>query len=319
MKTVRVAWPEVALSGCALAALLLAASFHPPRPGAQASDSESEGFRTEPLFSRARQLGPEAVPFLLQQIHPQLSGKGSVKGRCGRNGSRWNRSTVLVSPEGRDRDRLAALRVLGSAPLDLDKHADEVVPVLVQLLRDGNDGIRDEAILLLLRMRSGRAQAVPNLIELLHQPDLGDGETSGRPRAVAHLLGKIGPPARRAIPELTKMLQDLDSPVRDEAAVALWRISRNPDLIVPELMGMLRSTNLSRQWPAVAVMRRIGREIVLPCSVRETGHAVGVRASTLEAKETDAASEVAFYLEALESQTQLQPRLSGGSPRRVTR
>jgi HEAT repeat protein len=44
-------------------------------------------------------------------------------------------------------------------------------------------------------------------------------------------LGKIGEPARSALPRTGRLLKDADRNVRTEAALALWRIDRRPESI----------------------------------------------------------------------------------------
>jgi HEAT repeat protein len=64
--------------------------------------------------------------------------------------------------------------------------------------------------------------AIPLLVELL---DDDDPECKG---ASALALGKLGPPAKAAIPRLLKAIKHASPAVRGDAAMALWRIDRNP-------------------------------------------------------------------------------------------
>jgi hypothetical protein len=55
----------------------------------------------------------------------------------------------------------------------------------------------------------------------------------------AQVLGMIGPPARVAVPDLTKVLKGTDPAARPAAALALGQIHTDPEKIIPLLMGLL--------------------------------------------------------------------------------
>jgi HEAT repeat protein len=52
-------------------------------------------------------------------------------------------------------------------------------------------------------------------------------------------LGTLGPPAKAAIPDLTKVIQGKDTVVRPAATVALGQIHSEPETVIPLLMRLL--------------------------------------------------------------------------------
>ena len=64
----------------------------------------------------------------------------------------------------------------------------------------------------------------------------------------AHALGKIGPAAREAIPELTRLLASPDEPLKFQTALALWQITRESERLLPHL-----ARTIGRYWNLEAV------------------------------------------------------------------
>jgi HEAT repeat protein len=131
------------------------------------------------------------------------------------------------SIEDCDRCRIAAEAIGGIGP-----DAEAAVPSLVKLLgtwvNDG--GVTNSAIAEALG-RIGPA-AVPAIIQCLR-----DGKGDGM---AALALGMIGPPARAAVPELIKLLDNEYMPARIDAAWALGRIGPAAAEAVPRLEAMLK-------------------------------------------------------------------------------
>jgi hypothetical protein len=154
---------------------------------------------------------------------------------------------------------LSALATLGDV---------ESVPAVLRLLRGMPDGLRrddtvTEAAVRALGAFGGAARAaVPELRGLLETgcavaaaealwSVTGDAEAvlpvllreltgtrSGRRRRAAAVLGRLGPAARPALPELREMAGSGDAWARATAACAVWRTTGEPERFLP----VLRST-----------------------------------------------------------------------------
>ena len=90
----------------------------------------------------------------------------------------------------------------------------------------------------------------------------------------ASALGRIGPNAKAAVPQLTKTLQDEDLVLRRLAAEALWLIDGNADLVVPALAEILVEQsgriNEGEVQQAARLLSRIGPDAsaAVPALVR---------------------------------------------------
>lgn len=96
--------------------------------------------------------------------------------------------------------------------------------------------------------------AVPALIEGLNDP--GDGPR----RTAAEALGRIGPEARAAVPELIRMSTSARATDRVVAATALWRIARD-GRVVPVLIEAARPADgrgLGDRYAALDALGEIG-------------------------------------------------------------
>jgi HEAT repeat protein len=77
----------------------------------------------------------------------------------------------------------------------------------------------------------------------------------------ANSLGEMGPSAREAIPCLTSVaLNDKVPRVRVEAAVAIWRIDRRSNRVVPVLIDALREADEVVRWIAADCLGDIGAD-----------------------------------------------------------
>jgi HEAT repeat protein len=74
-------------------------------------------------------------------------------------------------------------------------------------------------------------------------------------------LGNLGRNARPAVPALIyTALWDEDPAVRVEAAVSLWKVERNPPLVIPVLIEAFAADNELICWMAVDALGQIGPE-----------------------------------------------------------
>jgi HEAT repeat protein len=157
----------------------------------------------------------------------------------------------LLGPDQKDGDplRIAAMQSLGA----FGAAAAPAVPVLVEVLRDPDPRIRWFAIEALAVIGPAAKAAVPALIEALRSPDVAvaggvrgnggfffNGMDEGPIRLIAaEALGRIGPEAKAAIPDLIAAMKGPDSRVRAEAARALGGIGPDAVPAIPELVRVL--------------------------------------------------------------------------------
>jgi HEAT repeat protein len=130
-------------------------------------------------------------------------------------------------------------RLFGSGPEEANERPavlsgdPEALPVLVDLLRDSDWVVRQEAALGLGNLGPAAAPAVPALAAALK-----DGDAGVRLSA-AHALAWIGPAAGDAVPALTEALDDPVPGVQSAAAVALGKIGPGARAVVPALRRLL--------------------------------------------------------------------------------
>jgi HEAT repeat protein/AAA+ ATPase superfamily predicted ATPase len=120
-----------------------------------------------------------------------------------------------------------------------------------QKLRDKNDQERWNAAMTLGRIGPEAESAIPQLIETLK-----DENPLVRISAAA-ALGKIGAEAEIAIPQLINALKDEDEDVRSESATALTRIGVPA---VAPLISALKDKNIDVRLNSILALGKIGKE-----------------------------------------------------------
>jgi HEAT repeat protein len=128
--------------------------------------------------------------------------------------------------------RSAAGKALGEYGPD----AKSAIPELTKTLNDADGHVRVAAAFALYRIDGKPDTAVPVLIEVLNSKEEG----SYAPASAAQTLGKIGPPAKEAIPDLTASLSNKNRGLRICAAGALWRITNESDSSLPILIKAVK-------------------------------------------------------------------------------
>ncbi len=147
----------------------------------------------------------------------------------------------------------------------LTRNRQETAPLLMELLKDRDSRVRENAAGLLGRYWD--IVPVPGLIEALKNDSgrvrakaawtlgnkgtlakdaipalaaaLGDGDSYVRENAAA-ALGQMGPAAKDSVPALIKALDDADKPVREKAIEALGKLGKEGKAAVPALTGALK-------------------------------------------------------------------------------
>ena len=218
-----------------------------------------------------REIGPAAVPVLLKKarsndgvsLHDKVYRTIYNKAPSG-----WKRRMSLPKPvDGIFDYRVAnALQLLGPAALPqlLEGMADHnsnvrltslravklirpktesLVPAFTRLVNDRDGRIRVEAILALHGIGPAKKLAMAELIGALNDSDRGPrpNEFCFVRAAAALALGEIGPEAKSALPGLTRVLSATNSYTRIQAAIAIWRIAADTNMI-PTLIAELDTT-----------------------------------------------------------------------------
>jgi HEAT repeat protein len=153
---------------------------------------------------------------------------------------------------------IAAIRYFGAG-------AKTIVPSLLLSFKDENldrggltpeefsdlfEGIQTESALAVGEINPG-PEAVQNLIVLLRRDQHTDPN-------VVYALGRIGPAAMPAVPELTGALEHSREDVRMTIIKVLPFIDTNGRVVVPALTRALRDTNRENRGAAITALGRIG-------------------------------------------------------------
>jgi HEAT repeats len=114
-----------------------------------------------------------------------------------------------------------------------DRIVAQSVPGLSKLLADPDESVRLAVISTLEKMGARAKAAMPALVQAIREPKPEASRVSGLGfRALAaRLLGLLGPEAKPAAPELRKLLAAPERDLRSEAAIALWRINRETNML----------------------------------------------------------------------------------------
>jgi len=127
------------------------------------------------------------------------------------------------------------------------------IPLMVKVLEDA----RPEVVLPALQtLAEGGADAVPGLIEALHHKQ-------GRYWASV-VLAEIGPPAKAAVPELIKLLDDKELEVRMQAILALGSIGSAAKSAGPAVGKLLNDSTPAIRYAAAFTLGQIGATEALP-------------------------------------------------------
>jgi len=152
--------------------------------------------------------------------------------------------------------RLAAVRVTGLIGLE----ANAAVPTLAKLVGDPNAEVRVMAVCALSAMGPNKRLAIEALIGALNDSNRGPkpGMTLYVKESAARVLGEIGPEARAAVSPLTRLLGDTNSYTRVRAAIALWRINRDTN-VIPVLYAELESASEAPAYGRIlTALRQMG-------------------------------------------------------------
>ena len=222
--------------------------------------------------------GCESVHTLLAQMRAGPSFRWKLLGALSSVGSRLVPELVSAFDHPDERVRLAAIRAFTAMPGDLRRHGLCAAPGLAKALWDSSLEIKYAAALAWERLDASRTEAVPGLVRALSAHEtLGNDDAVRLQQLAAHLLGRIGPAAASARPQLTTLLDHPSSNLRQEALVALWRMTQDRERIVARIAAMLEETNMAARMAAAAAVRRLSDELCLDPALIDA--AEGVRAN----------------------------------------
>jgi HEAT repeat protein len=287
-------WPVAILIACGLAAVLVLlgrffTSAQPTYAGKPLSfwleqlDSPDAGQAQVAI----RAIGPKAIPFLFQAVREA----SSTPNRFYR--TIWSKLPSPVArrlslPHGTPRERariVAALRLLETkgipavtkalddsdsavrrvaitALASIGPQASSAVPHLIERATDPDPEVRAAAILAFRYMGPDRAQAVPVLTQALRDNALVHPE-SMPPAPISALavqvLGKVGPAAVSALPELARSLSDTNNRTRQQVILAMWRIDHDTNLVQRALQELDRATDAQTCKSVLDILGEMGR------------------------------------------------------------
>lgn len=238
-------------------------------------------------YDAIRAIGPDAVPWLLTSVRSAHSLRHTAyRGMWEVLPQRARRHFAVPEPAREIDDRMAhALSVLDSKGIprliaalsDRNHHVRRVavraigrmllseetvtltVPRLATLLSDPDESVRIAALATLEQMGSEASGAIPALIQSLQndQPEtLWAAGLQFRSLAV-RTLGRFREQARDGIPALQALLKTPDRSLRTHAAIALWRVSRDTNMVAI-LVGDLTSGNLAFSPDILAALGEMG-------------------------------------------------------------
>jgi HEAT repeat protein len=139
-------------------------------------------------------------------------------------------------------ERIVRPSILGPKPA--------AVPVFIELVKDGNDYVSEQAILALAATGPAAEDAIPSLNEALR------GENHSNRKAAAFALGCIGP---KSAPVLSDALGDERKDVRSHAALALgYSGGPTANSAIPTLMALLKDEDENLRYKSAETLGLLG-------------------------------------------------------------
>ena len=138
--------------------------------------------------------------------------------------------------------------------------AKQAIPALIEALSDEDQDVRFDAAVALAAMGADASNAVPALAKIVTNMALGSSsESDVRLHAIVMMaLGKIGPPAISTLPLLKASLQETNSYLSGQAAVAIWRISGDVATALPVLLREMPGTVEPRKGDWIVALGEMG-------------------------------------------------------------
>ena len=161
------------------------------------------------------------------------------------------------------------------------------IPALTRQFHDPDGGVRVNALNALNWMNGDKSSAVPAVIEALTNSEAGlktriPTHLPMVKRAAMTVLGQIGPQARSALPELTKLLAYTNAYVRVQATVALWRITRDDHYANLLITDFKKTDDAEIVGRLLEAFGEIGAIVALP-AIREKFRGKALTSAALDA------------------------------------
>jgi HEAT repeat protein len=209
-----------------LACPVLVEALHDPAPRVRTAAALALG-----LFGPGAQgAGPALAAALRNEDAEVTSAAATALGNLGPRAEPAVPLLIDLLRQDRRELRLRAVAVLGR----IGPAAQAAGPALAEVTTDRDPALRREALRALV---TADPQARVSVAALLEGLRCADSELDRNVRAWASLsLGRIGPPAAEAVPQLVKALEDSQGSVRSAASLALGQIGAQA---VPALVKAL--------------------------------------------------------------------------------
>lgn len=133
---------------------------------------------------------------------------------------------------------------------EIGPDAKAAVPDLLRMVEKDLHHYAPEACLALWRIEK-HPEAIPALIRILKT------DYSSEVGMAAYALGRIGPDARAAVPQLVATLSNKESLVASQTALALWQIAKH-EKAIPTLIRLLTDENTTERYHAAWRLQVIG-------------------------------------------------------------
>ena len=170
-------------------------------------------------------------------------------------------------------DKAAAMfHGMGHGPETFQKHAEEQVPALAELLRDSNSArVRRAAALALGELGHHAQEALPQLVESLSERD--DNVRT----AVAWAISQLDQHAPNVVSQLVEALRSArpGPHVREGLADVFWRLEGHGDVALSEIIKMLRDESPMVRALAARNLGRFGEPTGI--AIKELAELVGDR------------------------------------------
>jgi len=184
---------------------------------------------------------------------------------------------------GDDFDQYAAIKALRG----FGANATEAIPILRDNLASPDAQKAWLAAEALGRMKGSASEAVPDLIKIIkaNQAQCLE-ELPNNCKFATWALGNIGPAARATIPDLVSLLNHQNPYLRIYIAVALIRIEPNNREALPALSGLLKDPNVDVRRHTLWELRDIGKQArpaksIIEDSLRDSDSEVRDTAATV--------------------------------------
>jgi HEAT repeat protein/flagellar basal body rod protein FlgF len=199
-----------------------------------------------------RRMGPVAVPALVELLGDETPAvrcdAAWAIGQIGPDATTAGPALILALSASASDVRAAAADAIEHV-IPNDEHASQaVVEMWANDLKSSSPELRYRAALSLGRMGPKAISAIPELIQLVSDPQSG----------AARALGEMGPNATDAVPALVEALAHPQKHLREQAADALGKIGPNAAAAVPALVQAMKDTNPEVRWRCAAAIAMIG-------------------------------------------------------------